>query len=399
MRNTIVLEKDWTFYKNPQSESGEAVTLPHTWNAVDGQDGGNDYYRGTCKYVRHFAKPELEKGGRAYLEFNGAAMTADVVVNGTKLFHHEGGFSTFRVDVTEQLTEDNLLEVYVDNSDNTKVYPQKADFTFYGGLYRMVKLVTVPKVHFVMDYAGGNGMKVTPEVTILDAAEKQADADVTVELWMTGEAPDVTVTVAGETQTVPVENGYAKAVFALKNVHLWDGVEDPYLYTVKAELPGGDVVERTFGCRSFKMDPKEGFFLNGRSYPLRGVSRHQDRAGAGNALTYEMHREDMAIVRELGANTIRLAHYQHAQEFYDSQAGGCFDDYLRGWIGTSKSYPRGVIHFAPAVIMEQFDRGFDALQMFARLEGTGGDTVIRGFCRLWEERIGAILSASLGGKD
>ena len=197
------------------------------------------------------------------------------------------------------------------------MYPQKADFTFYGGLYRMVKLVTVPKVHFVMDYAGGNGMKVTPEVTILDAAEKQADADVTVELWMTGEAPDVTVTVAGETQTVPVENGYAKAVFALKNVHLWDGVEDPYLYTVKAELPGGDVVERTFGCRSFKMDPKEGFFLNGRSYPLRGVSRHQDRAGAGNALTYEMHREDMAIVRELGANTIRLAHYQHAQEFYD----------------------------------------------------------------------------------
>ena len=144
MRNTILLEKDWTFYKNPQSESGEAVTLPHTWNAVDGQDGGNDYYRGTCKYVRHFVKPELEKGGRAYLEFDGAAMTADVVVNGTKLLHHEGGFSTFRVDVTEQLTEDNLLEVYVDNSDNTKVYQQKADFTFYGGLYRMVKLVTVP---------------------------------------------------------------------------------------------------------------------------------------------------------------------------------------------------------------------------------------------------------------
>ena len=184
-------------------------------------------------------------------------------------------------------------------------------------MYRMVKLVTVPKVHFAMDYAGGNGMKVTPEVTILDAAKKQADADVTVELWMTGEALDVTVAVAGETQTVSVESGYARAVFALKNVHLWDGVDDPYLYTAKAELPGGDVVERTFGCRSFKVDPKEGFFLNGRSYPLRGVSRHQDRAGAGNALTYEMHREDMAIVRELGANTIRLAHYQHAQEFYN----------------------------------------------------------------------------------
>ena len=127
-------------------------------------------------------------------------------------------------------------------------------------------------------------------MTILDAAKKQADADVTVELWMTGEAPDVTVAVAGETQTVSVESGYARAVFALKNVHLWDGVDRPYLYTAKAELPGGDVVERTFGCRSFKVDPNEGFFLNGRSYPLRGVSRHQDRAGAGNALTYEMHR-------------------------------------------------------------------------------------------------------------
>lgn len=317
MRNTILLEKGWTFYKNPQSETGEAVTLPHTWNAVDGQDGGNDYYRGTCKYVRHFAKPELEKGGRAYLEFDGAAMMADVVVNGTKLFHHEGGFSTFRVDVTEQLTEDNLLEVYVDNSDNTKVYPQKADFTFYGGLYRMVKLVTVPKVHFAMDYAGGNGMKVTPggddSGRCRETGGRRRDGGTVDDGGSTGRDGRR----GGRDTDGSRGKRLCKAVFALKSVHLWDGVDDPYLYTAKVELPGGDVVERTFGCRSFKVDPKEGFFLNGRSYPLRGVSRHQDRAGAGNALTYEMHREDMAIVRELGANTIRLAHYQHAQEFYN----------------------------------------------------------------------------------
>ena len=181
----------------------------------------------------------------------------------------------------------------------------------------MVKLVTVSKNHFELDYAGGTGIKVTPEVTLTDAAAKKADAKVTVELWMVGDAEAVTVTIDGQQKETPVENGYAKAVFDLANVHLWDGVDDPYLYTAKAELSDGDIVETTFGCRSFSIDPQKGFFLNGRSYPLRGVSRHQDRAGAGNALTNEMHREDMEIIKELGANTIRLAHYQHAQEFYD----------------------------------------------------------------------------------
>mgnify|MGYP003166084414 FL=1 len=317
MRKIILLDKNWTFYKNPDSTQGEEVSLPHTWNAVDGQDGGNDYYRGTCKYECHFSRPELETDGKAYLEFDGAAMTADVVINGTKAVHHEGGYGAFRADITQYLKDENKLEVYVDNSDNTKVYPQKADFTFYGGLYRMVKLVTVSKNHFELDYAGGTGIKVTPEVTLTDAAAKKADAKVTVEIWMVGDAEAVTVTIDGQQKETPVENGYAKAVFDLANVHLWDGVDDPYLYTAKAELSDGDIVETTFGCRSFSIDPQKGFFLNGRSYPLRGVSRHQDRAGAGNALTHEMHREDMEIIKELGANTIRLAHYQHAQEFYD----------------------------------------------------------------------------------
>ena len=317
MRKIILLDKNWTFYKNPDSTQGEEVSLPHTWNAVDGQDGGNDYYRGTCKYECHFSRPELETDGKAYLEFDGAAMTADVVINGTKAVHNEGGYGAFRADITQYLKDENKLEVYVDNSDNTKVYPQKADFTFYGGLYRMVKLVTVSKNHFELDYAGGTGIKVTPEVTLTDAAAKKADAKVTVELWMVGDAEAVTVTIDGQQKETPVENGYAKAVFDLANVHLWDGVDDPYLYTAKAELSDGDIVETTFGCRSFSIDPQKGFFLNGRSYPLRGVSRHQDRAGAGNALTHEMHREDMEIIKELGANTIRLAHYQHAQEFYD----------------------------------------------------------------------------------
>ncbi|MEY8495700.1 glycoside hydrolase family 2 TIM barrel-domain containing protein [Lachnospiraceae bacterium 29-91] len=324
MRKVTELDKNWIFVKGvkgiaeARAAEGVLVSLPHTWNAADGQDGGNDYYRGTCWYRLALQKPELKDGERAYLEFDGAAMTADVYLNGEKLAHHEGGYSRFRVDITEKLIETgNELMVAVDNSDNDRVYPQKADFTFYGGLYRMVRLVIVPEAHFSMDYYGGNGIKVTPVVTLAGNGEETASAVVTVEIWAEGSAEYVTVTVAEETKREAVTGGYAKAEFHLGAVHLWDGVDDPYLYTAKAELESGDAVGARFGCRSFRIDPQEGFFLNGRSYPLRGVSRHQDRKGAGNALTPAMHQEDMDIVREIGANTLRLAHYQHAQEFYD----------------------------------------------------------------------------------
>lgn len=326
MRKITELSHNWIFVKSAKdvleaaAAEGVPVSLPHTWNAVDGQDGGNNYYRGTCWYRLAMDKPDLKNGEKAYLEFDGAAMTADVYLNGEKLAHHEGGYSRFRVDITDKIAETgNELLVAVDNSDNERVYPQKADFTFYGGLYRMVRLITVPASHFAMDYYGGNGIKVTPVVTLEENGGKAANAAVTVEIWADGgaERERVTVTVADETKQAAVTDGYAKAEFRLEEVHLWDGVDDPYLYTAKAELESGDVVEERFGCRSFRVDPQEGFFLNGRSYPLRGVSRHQDRAGAGNALTPAMHQEDIEIIKEIGANTLRLAHYQHAQEFYD----------------------------------------------------------------------------------
>ena len=147
MRTMTLLNTGWTFVKTAAGPleaaqaSGEAVTLPHTWNAVDGQDGGNDYHRGTCWYVRTLERPSLEKDGEAWLEFAGAAMTAEVYLNGEKLACHEGGYSTFRVNLTEHLQKENTLAVSVDNSDNDRVYPQKADFTFYGGLYREVRLI------------------------------------------------------------------------------------------------------------------------------------------------------------------------------------------------------------------------------------------------------------------
>ena len=253
-----------------------------------------------------------------------AAMTAEVYVNGEKLAHHEGGYSTFHVNLTEHLREENELAVSVDNGDNDRVYPQKADFTFYGGIYRNVYLIVAPKAHFSLGYEGGNGLKITPEVT-LGKEEYPASAVVTVEMWMEGtETTDyeAAVTLAGQTKKAEVTDGYAKVEFELEQAHLWDGLNDPYLYTAEAKLVDAegkevDTVSARFGCRTIEFDAEQGFFLNGKSYPLRGVSRHQDRAGVGNALTPEMHEEDLQIIREIGANTIRLAHYQHARYFYD----------------------------------------------------------------------------------
>lgn len=326
MRNVMELKDNWMFVKEAEnaadaaSKKGTAVSLPHTWNAVDGQDGGNDYHRGTCWYVTKFQKPELEAGSQVYVEFLGASVIADVYLNGEAVAHHEGGYSTFRVNLTDKLQEENVLAVALNNVDNNYVYPQKADFTFYGGLYRMVNLIVVPESHFELDYAGGNGIAVTPTVECDENRVPTGKASVKVETWVTGNADSVVITITGEeseSKTVSVVDGHAEATFELEHVHLWDGVDDPYLYHAKAELSSGDVTETTFGCRSFYTDPEKGFVLNGRVYPLRGVSRHQDRTGAGNALSYEMHKEDMEIIKEIGANTIRLAHYQHAQEFYD----------------------------------------------------------------------------------
>lgn len=318
MRNIVSFNDNWKFIKNATDEveaakgKGESIALPHTWNAVDGQDGGNDYHRGTCWYVKKFAKPEKNETDKVYLEFRGAAMTAEVYLNGKKISRHEGGYSTFRVEITERLQEENTLVVSVDNSNNTTVYPQTADFTFYGGLYRDVNLIIVPETHFDLAYCGSQGIKVTPVVNL-----EEKKAVVTVEAWVCGDADMVTFEVNQEKINASIEDGHAQAEFVIENVHLWDGVDDPYLYTAKAFLENGDSVSTRFGCREYHIDPQKGFFLNGHPYLLRGVSRHQDFKGVGNALTIEQHKQDMEIIKEIGATTLRLAHYQHAQEFYD----------------------------------------------------------------------------------
>ncbi|MDO4490996.1 MAG: glycoside hydrolase family 2 TIM barrel-domain containing protein [Lachnospiraceae bacterium] len=321
MRKIMNINTGWCFLKDvaaaPENmpSEGEAVDLPHTWNTVDGQDGGNDYFRGTCCYVKMLHKAELPPAEQYYLEILGANSSAAVFLNGKELARHDGGYSTWRVNLTDSLQQENCLAVLVDNSANDRVYPQTADFTFYGGLYRDVNIIAVPEVHFDLDTFGHPGIHVSATVQDQNAA-------VEIRTFTTELPEGVSIRyriLDGEGVIVGEQTG--NKYFTVQNVHLWDGVEDPYLYTAEAELVKGDTildkVTARFGCRSFSIDPEKGFILNGREYPLRGVSRHQDRWGIGNALLPDHHREDMDLICELGANTIRLAHYQHDQYFYD----------------------------------------------------------------------------------
>lgn len=312
MREITKIMKGWEF-TGPDGTT-TTVDLPHTWNARDGQDGGNDYWRGTCIYRTHFAAPQFNTAShQVWIQFDGVNASAHVVLNGSPVCNHDGGYSTFRANITELLRDENELTVEVDNSKNDRVYPQKADFTFYGGIYRDVSLMVVSKNHFTLDYFGGPGIRITPTV-------QGADASVQVTTWHDGEGEVSIELLDAAGNTVATGKG-PDITLTIFKAHLWNGVKDPYLYSCKARLVvNGTVEDETttrFGVRSFKVDPKKGFFLNGKSYPLHGVSRHQDRKGLGNAITREMHDEDMALIKEIGANTIRLAHYQHDQYFYD----------------------------------------------------------------------------------
>ena len=324
MRTILNINHKWSFTKQATEipsaidSSWDLVNLPHSWNATDGQDGGNDYHRGTCHYVKLIEKKDLPVADRYYLEIKGANSSADVYVDGKHLAHHDGGYSTWRVDLTDNLGDSSLLVIAVDNSANETVYPQMADFTFYGGLYRDVNIIAVSESHFDLDYYGAPGIKVTPTV---DGKNANVEVEVFVANSKPGQAIRYTIYDAEENALQTVEVSDTKANFTIENVRLWNGRKDPYLYCCEAELVcDGEVIDNVctrFGCRSFEIDPNKGFILNGEEYPLRGVSRHQDRWGVGNALLPEHHEEDIEFILEMGATTIRLAHYQHDQYFYD----------------------------------------------------------------------------------
>ena len=330
MRTIICLNEDWKFIQqdvglpNALPTEWETVQLPHTWNAVDGHDGNGGYDRRRCWYAKTFPTPKQPlAGGRTYVEVLAAGQQATVYVNGTQVVYHEGGYSIFRADITDLCKdgEENLLVIACSNEEKSSVYPQAADFTFYGGLYRGVNLISVPDTHFDLDYYGGPGLQVTPKpcdcggaVFELTSWVTNPDENFTVE-YSIKDADGREVACASR----PADN--TAVTVSVPDAKLWE-IDRPYLYTVTASLirrnETYDEVSVRAGVRSFSCDPDKGFILNGVPTPLRGVSRHQDKLYKGNALTREDHYEDAEIIKELGANTIRLAHYQHSQDFYDA---------------------------------------------------------------------------------
>lgn len=330
MRNIINLNRDWRFVQEdaglPKELPSEwlQINLPHTWNAVDGHDGNGSYDRGRYWYAKSFATPKQPlSGGKVYVEILAAGQQATVYVNGSEVIYHEGGYSVFRADITDLCKEegDNLVVVACSNENKSSVYPQSADFTFYGGLYRGVNLISVPDAHFDLEYFGGPGIQVTPKPC------EDGGAVFEIESWVVNGDENFTVMYSvkdaqgKETACAVRPADDTKVTVYVPDAKKWE-IDSPYLYTVTATLQrrneAYDEVSARVGVRSFSCDPDKGFIINGVETPLRGVSRHQDQMYKGNALTREDHFEDARLIKELGANTIRLAHYQHSQDFYDA---------------------------------------------------------------------------------
>lgn len=333
MRILKNLSGNWFFTKeNNINNSGvvcdisswNTVTVPHTWNNIDGQGDGeaSEFYRGACWYRRELELAETFANKEIYIEFEAVNAIADVYINGVHVGHHEGGFSTFRFNVTNvvKVGEKNVIAVCADNSDIKNVYPTMADFTFYGGIYRDVKVIGVEKAHVSLDDHGSCGVYVTPKVE-----KGQAIVNINALLVNPECASKIVFAIKdAEGNTVAeTENTISgKADLKVQNPHLWNGTVDPYMYTAVVTIIGKDgssidEVEVSFGIRTFSVDCEKGFVLNGELYHLHGVSRHQDRENMGWAISEKEHTEDMELIKEIGANTIRLAHYQHAQTFYN----------------------------------------------------------------------------------
>lgn len=328
MRNTIKINDAWSFKKDasltPPTVDGSfaKVELPHSFNAVDGMDGSKPW-RGSTWYIRPIElASERRTDERVFVEVGAASLLGEVFVNGEKVCEHKGGYARFRADITDFLNENgaNLLQIRVDNSAFGDIYPQMADFTFYGGLTRGVKLIRVPSCHFALGYYGSDGVSVTPKPS-------GDGADIEISAWVEGCSDEASVCFelfdADGAQVGEVWRPAGESVSAavhLDSAHRWS-TGDPYLYTARARLMVHnetlDEVSVRFGVRDFSVDPQRGFILNGKSTVLRGVAKHGDRLYKGTAVSREDLVEDAELIRELGANTVRCAHYQHPQEFYD----------------------------------------------------------------------------------
>jgi beta-galactosidase len=345
LRQRVDLNTGWKFNKGDvagaqaptfNDSAWASVSTPHTWNATDGSDGGNNYYRGIGWYRRHYTVPAADTGKQLYLQFAGANQVADVWVNGTYLGQHAGGYARFRFNATSAFHagQDNVIAVKVNNANDANIPPLSADYTFDGGIYRNVSFWAVDPLQVrMLDYAGPGiylrqrsvtATSATVDVTTKLFNNNSTAAAVSVRTVITDASNAV---VADQTLTVGSVAAHAgrdvTQTVTIANPHRWDGRADPYLYHANVELRDTaanrvtDVVTEPLGLRSYAINANSGFTLNGHPLGLHGVDLHQDRAGVGWAVTDAQHEQDFDLIREIGATAIRMAHYQHDQKDYD----------------------------------------------------------------------------------
>ena len=333
-RHDQLLNDNWQFRFGHQVEKNTVarVDLPHTWNAQDALSGRTDYKRGLGHYERRLFVPADWKGQRLYLRFEGANSIADLFVNGRHAGQHRGGYGAFVFEITDFVNygKANTLRVSVNNAETLELMPLVGDFNFYGGLYRDVHLVrTGPTCISLLDH-GSSGIRLVQDsvskdyaaIRALVALSNGSDTATQAEVLLRLLDGDREVAAQRLTLTLPPDSSVEGSLpVSLRRPHLWDGRRDPFRYRAEVSLwrNGHEVdrVEQPLGLRYYHIDPERGFFLNGRHLPLRGVCRHQDRSEVGNALRREHHDEDAAIMAEMGANAVRLAHYPQTEYFYD----------------------------------------------------------------------------------
>ncbi|MGH9524833.1 MAG: glycoside hydrolase family 2 TIM barrel-domain containing protein [Terriglobales bacterium] len=340
-RQVVSFDQGWKYHRGEVANASamkfaesewEAISLPHTWN-TDHDPPQAGYYRGPGWYRKTFDAPRQWRGRRVFIRFGAASLVAQVFLNGQELGEHRGGFAAFVFELTPHLRfgAHNVLAVRVDNSHREDVVPLGGDFTVFGGLYRSAELiVTGPACITPLDH-GSPGVfirqqnvsdasadvEVTAEVSNETASKKEFEVRVTVR----DAQREVASSSRGRLNVAPGETQPVTERLSISHPHLWNGTADPYLYSVDVELLDHgktiDLVEQPLGLRYFRFDPQQGFFLNGKHLELHGVDRHQDFAEVGWAIGTKEQDIDMRLMREMGVNAVRLAHYQHAQYFYD----------------------------------------------------------------------------------
>jgi len=345
VRQSSNLDAGWRFLRGDapgaqastfNDSSWSAVNVPHTWNAQDGQDGGNNYYRGIGWYRTHVTPSATLAGKKLWLQFDGASAVADVWVNGTHLGTHQGAFATFRFDATNvlKLGQDNVVAVRVNNAPNPDIPPLVGDFTVFGGIYRDVSLVVVDPLSVRMDDFAGPGVylagrSVTAASASVDVTTKVSNHSATArQVQVRTTVTDASGKVVATSTTAAHSVAAAAGLDSVQNVvinspHRWQGKADPYMYQVSVAIVDAatgqvtDTVSQPLGLRSATVDADNGFFLNGQHLSLHGVNAHQDHLNKGWAVTPAQHVQDFDLMDEMGVNALRTAHYQQAQQVYD----------------------------------------------------------------------------------